>query len=358
VLTELQALGARWVGADGPGVSRKGGAGPSDHTAVVFGGQTTMVPIHTSVAERSPYVLRALDGARGVLEHEGVPLGEVAFPAAPRFYAGKTADGVPYWKIALLHGTDVLATTVLQQCVRYADRDQACRFCAIGQSLEAGRTIARKSPQQLAEVAEAAVRLDGVRHMVMTTGTPGTADRGARILAEAAAAVVAAVDLPIQAQCEPPSDLSWLETMRAAGIVSLGMHLEAVTEPVRRRIMPGKAEVPLSRYLQAFARAVHVFGRGQVSTYILAGLGDPTEDILAMCRVLADLGVYPFVVPFVPLRGTPLASHGAPDPGFLNDLLARVAAIVREAGLSREAISAGCGRCGACSTLRAHEGTT
>ena len=28
------------------------------------------------------------------------------------------------------------------------------------------------------------------------------------------------------------------------------------------------------RYLSAFAGAVPVFGRGQVSTYILAGLGD------------------------------------------------------------------------------------
>jgi biotin synthase-related radical SAM superfamily protein len=51
-------------------------------------------------------------------------------------------------------------------------------FCAIGQSLAAGRTIARKTPAQLAEVAEAAVRLDGVKQMVMTTGTPNTSDRG------------------------------------------------------------------------------------------------------------------------------------------------------------------------------------
>ncbi len=38
--------------------------------------------------------------------------------------------------------------------------------------------------------------------------------------------------------------------------------------------MPGKAQVSLERYFDAFAAAVPVFGRGQVSTYILAGLGD------------------------------------------------------------------------------------
>ncbi len=79
----------------------------------------------------------------------------------PRFYDLTTADGVPYSKIAVLHGRDVLATTVLQTCIRYQSRTRACQFCAIGQSLAAGRTIERKSPAQLAEVAKAAVELDG-----------------------------------------------------------------------------------------------------------------------------------------------------------------------------------------------------
>ena len=65
--------------------------------------------------------------------------------------------------------------------------------------------------------------------------------------------------------------------MREAGIDALGMHLEVVTPQVRQRIMPGKAQVSVERYFEAFAAAVPVFGRGQVSTYILAGLGDPPE---------------------------------------------------------------------------------
>jgi radical SAM protein (TIGR04043 family) len=164
VLTELQARGARWAGDRGPRVSRKGGAGPSDHAAVVFAGQTAMIPVHTSLAESSPFVIRAVTPGSGVLECDGVSLGEVGLPPPPRFYEHMTRDGIPYWKIAQLHGTDVLATTVRQHCIRYADRERACRFCAIGHSLEGGRTIARKTPAQLAEVAEVAVRLDGHAH--------------------------------------------------------------------------------------------------------------------------------------------------------------------------------------------------
>src|SRR6202035_155393 len=151
---------------------------------------------------------------RSNIRRDGIVLGDVSFPLRPRFYDRSTADGVPYWKIAVLHSRDVLATTVLQSCIRYQSRTKTCQFCAIGQSLAAGRTIERKTPAQLAEVAEAAVRLGGVQHIVMPTGTPPGADRGAAILAESAAAVKAAVDLPIQVQCEPPDDDAWFGRMK------------------------------------------------------------------------------------------------------------------------------------------------
>jgi len=119
--------------------------------------------------------------------------------------------------------------------------------------------------------------------------------------------------------------------------------------------MPGKAEVPIGVYLEAYAAAVAVFGRGQVSTYILAGLGDSEEEILDFCAQLIALGVYPFVVPFVPIAGTPLEHHPAPRPEFMQALLSSLARMLAEANLRSSDIKAGCGRCGACSTLRARE---
>jgi biotin synthase-related radical SAM superfamily protein len=110
--------------------------------------------------------------------------------------------------------------------------------------------------------------------------------------------------------------------MRDAGIDTLGMHLEAVT-PKCAPIMPGKASVPLSRYMEAFRAAVPVFGRGQVSTYILAGLGDSREALLAMAQDLIAIGVYPFIVPFVPITGTPLESHPLPRPSSWHRYWAR-----------------------------------
>lgn len=317
---------------------------------------TVMAPIYTAAAFESPYLLEQPDAAgKARIRRDGALVGEVDFPRAPRFHALKTAEGIPYAQIATLHGRDVLATTVLQSCIRYQSRAKTCQFCAIGQSLAAGRTIERKTPEQLAEVAKAAVELDGVTQMVMTTGTPPGKDRGAALLVESVRAVKAAVDLPIQVQCEPPDDFAWFARLKEAGADALGMHLEAVTEPVRRRVMPGKAQVSVETYFDAFAAAVPLFGRGQVSTYILAGLGDSVADILAICERLVALGVYPFVVPFVPISGTPLESHPTPSPAFMDSIFAPLARMIVAGGIASGKTKAGCAKCGACSALSTYE---
>lgn len=354
LITELQSHGVRWVESEVGAAGRKGGAGPSDHKAVTVEGTTVMVPMFTGTAAQSPYTVQ-LDAAQAQLHWQGEAIAPISFPTQPRFYSLTTADGIPYWKIALLHSRDVLATTVLQTCMRYREASTACQFCAIEHSLATGRTIARKTPAQLAEVAAAAVKLDGVKHLVMTSGTPNTSDRGAAYLAECAKAIKAAVDLPIQAQCEPPDDFAWFERLKAAGVDSLGMHLEAVTPEVRARIMPGKAEVPVGYYFQAFEAAVKVFGWGQVSTYLLAGLGDSLEALVEASDRLIQIGVYPFVVPFVPITGTPLANHPAPSSEFMVALYQQVGDRLRKAGMSSAEIKAGCAKCGACSALSTFE---
>jgi len=246
LLSELQSYGVQML-SDAGAPSRIGGAGPTDHKAMTVLGTTIMVPVHTYAAGGSPFSLGMPDeNGNAALNYINIPIARVTFPPQPKFYSMSTAEGVPYWKIAALHSKDVLATTVLQTCIRYGNKKTKCQFCAIGESLKAGRTIARKEPEQLAEVAYAAMKHDGIKQVVMTTGTPVTTDRGAAILCESARAIKEATGLAIQAQCEPPDDFSWFERLKEAGVDSLGMHLEAWDEDVRAKIMPGKAEVPRS----------------------------------------------------------------------------------------------------------------
>ncbi|MEM7671977.1 MAG: MSMEG_0568 family radical SAM protein [Verrucomicrobiota bacterium] len=355
LLSELQSYGVQLT-SDTGAPSRMGGAGPTDHKAMTVLGTTIMVPVHTYAAEGSPFSLGLPDEeGRAALNYINLPIARVTFPPQPNFYRMSTAEGVPYWKIATLHSTDVLATTVLQNCIRYGNKKTKCQFCAIGESLKAGRTIAHKQPEQLAEVAYAAKKHDGIRQVVLTTGTPTTPDRGAAVLCDSARAIKEATGLAIQAQCEPPDDFTWFQKLKDAGVDSLGMHLEAWNEAVRAKIMPGKAEVPLSYYMEAFEASVAVFGRAQVSTYLLAGLGDTRDELIEAARTLIDIGVYPFVVPFVPVTGTQLENHPAPNTQFMRSVLAPIGEMLVEAGMTSDTIKAGCAKCGACSSLSSYE---
>lgn len=344
VRSELAVRGVRTETS----VRRGPGAGPSDDGHLVVDGVTTALPIDPG----SPYVVR--DGR--ILDLSGTDLGVSVAPVRwPRFYDLHTADGVPYRKIALLHGRDVLASTVVQTCVRYAP-SQRCRFCAIEESLRAGSTVAAKTPAQLAEVAAAAVRLDGVRQVVLTTGTTTGPDRGAVHLIRCVRAVTAAVPgIPVQVQIEPPGDLDLVDELHRAGATAIGIHAEALDDDVRRAWMPGKGAVPMAEYEAAWDRAVAVFGRNRVSTYVLIGLGEDPDELVAGCERLVERGVYPFVVPLRVLPGTLAHADGAvaPDPALVEDVTRRVAGLLAAAGMRGADQGAGCAACGACSALSA-----
>jgi radical SAM protein (TIGR04043 family) len=348
-LSERVELALAGVRLDAP-VQRGKGAGPSDDGHVTIDGVNAALPLN----QASPFTVRD-----GILHKNGASLGiEITPVTRPRFYDLTTADGIPYRKIALLHGGDVLATTVVQTCIRYAE-DQRCRFCSIEESLRAGATIAAKTPAQLAEVAEAAVRLDGVRQMVMTTGTTAGPDRGARHLARCVQAVHAKVPgLPIQVQLEPPGDLAVIASLKAAGATAIGIHVESMDDAVRKRWLPGKGSIPLREYERAWDEAVRVFGWNKVSTYLLIGLGEDPDDLVSAAASLIRRGVYPFVVPMRPMAGTLARRDGArtPSPALVRRVTDEVAWLLKEAGMTGADQGAGCAACGGCSTLAAAGG--
>lgn len=337
-------LAVRGLNADPP-VRRHGGAGPTGDGHLLIDGVPAAIPADPA----SPY--RLVNG-RLVLDGEdlGVDVTEVERPS---FYDRVTSDGVAMHRLARLHGAAVLATTVVQTCVRYRP-DERCQYCSIEESLASGATTRVKTPGQLAEVAAAAVALDGVAQMVMTTGTSATPDRGARYLARCVAAVKAATPgLPIQVQCEPPDDPGALAALRRAGADAIGIHVESLDDDCRRRWLPGKARVPLAAYWAAWDEAVVLFGANRVSTYLLAGLGeDPGELVEGASRLIAH-GVYPFVVPVRPGAGTLAAAAGLrpPDATMVADVSTDVAALLAAAGMNALDQRAGCAACGACSAL-------
>jgi radical SAM protein (TIGR04043 family) len=353
LLVELQSLGVRVEDESGthavPG--RLGGAGPSDAGFLWVRGLPLTVPMHSRFARHSPYRLRIQEhGAKLYLGDEYV--GPVAVPPQPRIYAMSTADGVPYWKIALLH-LDSIASTVVQKCIYWGTHEQ-CAFCGI-ELTRGEQTIPVKTPAQLAEVCTAARDLDGAVDATLTTGSINRRDRGALYISRCAAAIKEASGLPVQVQFEPPDDLAVLEQVRDAGVDAVGIHIETFDPEVLARVAPGKAVCGVAGYFRCWERAVEVFGRGRVSTYVILGMGERRSLTEEGCRRAIELGVYPFVVPLRPVPGTLMADVPPPDPDYVADVYRSVSAMLASGGLDHEGAAAGCARCQACSGLSAWE---
>ena len=345
LIAELQGHGLR---VEVPMESRQGGAGPADAGMLWIDGVAATVPTSADYARVSPYVLRAEDDGWGVYR-DGERLAGAQPFQRPRYYDLETSDGIPYWKIALLH-LDSLASTVIQTCAYWGNSDQ-CAFCGIGVTLANGRTIAKKTPEMLAEVAVAARDLDGAVDATLTTGTTATPDKGALYVARCGQAVREASGLPVEVQFEPPSDLDVIDRVAGLGISSVGIHVESFDPAVLARVAPAKARTGIEGYFRAWERAVAAFGAGQVSTYVILGMGEDPGLTVEGCRRAIEMGVYPFVVPLRPTMGSLLADMPPPPPRYCESVYRRVVPYLSARGLSARGAAAGCARCQACSAM-------
>jgi radical SAM protein (TIGR04043 family) len=345
LIAELQGHGLR---VEVPMESRQGGAGPADAGMLWIDGVAATVPTNADYARASPYVLRAEDDGWGVYR-DGERLAGAQPFQRPRYYDLETAGGIPYWKIALLH-LDSLASTVIQTCAYWGNSDQ-CAFCGIGVTLANGRTIAKKTPEMLAEVAVAARDLDGAVDATLTTGTTATPDKGALYVARCGQAVREASGLPVEVQFEPPSDLEVIDRVAGLGISSVGIHVESFDPAVLARVAPAKARTGIEGYFRAWERAVAAFGAGQVSTYVILGMGEDPGITVEGCRRAIEMGVYPFVVPLRPTMGSLLEDMPPPPPRYCESVYRRVVPYLAARGLGARGVAAGCARCQACSAM-------
>ena len=303
----------------------------------------------------SPYVLRAEDAGWGVYR-EGERLASAEPFRRPRYYDLSTADGIPYWQIALLH-LDSLASTVIQTCAYWGNADQ-CTFCGIGVTLANGRTIAKKTPEMLAEVAVAARELDGAVDATLTTGTTATPDKGALYVGALRPGRARGVRPAGGGAVRAAPDLAVIDRVRGMGIHSVGIHVETFDPQVLARVAPGQGAHGIDGYFRAWERAVAAFGEGQVSTYVILGMGEDPDLTVAGCRRAIDIGVYPFVVPLRPTVGSLMEDLVAPSPEYCETIYRRVVPYLTARGLGAHGVAAGCARCQACSAMSLLEGST
>jgi radical SAM protein (TIGR04043 family)/putative N-acetyltransferase (TIGR04045 family) len=346
IVVELQSLGLR---INREILARRGGAGPAEGATIVIDGRPVTVPTGCDFVSDSPFVLEEEKGQFVLLKNEA-RIGTVALVNPPRFYLGRTADGLAYKNIALLHGRDCLASTVIQTCVNW-QTGRRCRFCGIELSLTAEQTSPVKTPEQLAEVALEAQKQDGIGHVALTTGASEEPGIELGYLAACIRAVKEATHLPVHAQLLPPDDPERLWELKEADLDTVGIHIESFDFEILSKAAPHKSTLGLEAYVASWKKAVEIFGPNQVSSFLIAGLGEKEDSIIEGSVLLADLGVYPFVVPLRPIPGSLMEQERPPDPALMIGLYEEVAEILKRKRLHSGRSLAGCVRCGACSAL-------
>jgi radical SAM protein (TIGR04043 family) len=334
---------------------RKGGAGPvGGRYFVLPNGKPCGIPIRQGEMARkyNSASLVPTDNPDIWLFDNEIELRSVS---RPKFYDLTTSEEIPYYKIALLHGTRTLATTVYQACRYWTDGTQ-CKFCTIPTSYLSGDTILEKTPEQLVEVLLAAEREGVVENVLLTTGTPDTPDVGLQLLMRMIIGIREVSEIPIGIQFEPPVEEDMIGKVAYAGADAVGMHIESADESVRSEMCPGKFQYgPLALYMKSWHYALEFFDRGNVSTFLLHGLGEDLNRTLSLVEELAQYGVLPVVTPVRPSHGSQLADY---IPTYVNnietsvDFYKNIGTILYSNNLNPEKTHAGCHKCGGCTPIQ------
>jgi len=128
-------------------------------------------------------------------------------------------------------------------------------------------------------------------------------------------------EIPISVSCQPliPRDM---ENLSKAGVQRIGIPLDAVTKEIFNRIKGTEIGGPYrwNRHFKALKEAVRIFGEGNVTTHLIAGLGETEEDFIKMIQLCVDFGIYPALFAFTPLPGTVLSDHPPPPVDYYRRL--------------------------------------
>lgn len=344
---ELQSYGLRMPDTR---EIRRGGAGPTGgiHLKILPDSEAN-IPVIGEFLDSSPYYLDQINGEYWVFRNE-VAIAQVELMQGAKFYDYKTSNGIPMQKIGLLHCPTTFATTLLQTCDFWVD-DRRCKFCGIELTLKDRSTVGFKNAKSLVETILLAKEIDGISNVVFTSGVSPDEEKALAKYAEICSEVKRATGLPIQLQIIPPEHLSWLKRLKESGVDALGVHIETFDPLVFESITPGKARIGLSKYIETWKEAVTVFGRWQVSTYVLVGMGERLDTVIDGVSLCAEVGVYPFIVPFRPIAGTPMEYVSPPKPEVMNYVYTEAAKILSRYDGGSKSSRAGCVSCGECSAL-------
>jgi radical SAM protein (TIGR04043 family) len=298
--------------------------------------------------ENTPYHL-VKSGDNYEIWHNDSKFTDITLMPRPKYYDKLTTDGMLMHKIAYIGEPGLFRTAVNQVC-DYVKMGKACKFCAVTNWWQASL---EKTSAQLAEVAREACAEGVIEDMFITTGTVLTNGRGIEAILGAIRDIQkVGVNVPIEAQFQPPLDYDYLTALKEAGVVTVSCNVECFDESLRGWLMPMKGQILISKYVETWKKCLDLFGPNEVFNTIVVGTGESDESILKGIEMAASHGVITLTEPLFAARESALADASPPSPDRMLRIYDGSARIFAKYGLSPFGAGAGCAKAGGYTALR------
>jgi biotin synthase len=120
--------------------------------------------------------------------------------------------------------------------------------------------------------------------------------------------------VPVSVSCQP-LDAANIELLAKAGVDRLGVALDAATEALFYQVKGKGAggSYNWDNQFRMLAEALAVFGKGNVSTHLIVGLGETEMEAVEIIQRCVDITVLPALFAFTPVRGTLLEKSLPPE---------------------------------------------
>lgn len=113
--------------------------------------------------------------------------------------------------------------------------------------------------------------------------------------------------LPISVSCQPKTKAD-MEELAAAGVDRLGIAVDTASETLFNKFkgLEVGGGYRWDALFRRFDEALAVFGKNNVSTHLIVGLGETEKEAAEFLQRCVDLGILPALFAFTPVRGTAL----------------------------------------------------
>lgn len=120
-------------------------------------------------------------------------------------------------------------------------------------------------------------------------------------------------DIPISVSCQPLKKEN-IQSLAKAGVDRLGIAVDAATEALFKKVKGKDAGSSYSweNQFSMLSAASEVFGKGNVSTHLIVGLGETEKEAAQIIQKCVDMSVLPALFAFTPIQGTTLENNVPP----------------------------------------------